>query len=441
MIEEKPPNDDNAAEAQGVWPLSFCIENFADDYPNLEFDDDSIEKWVYSKKKILVRAVTWNLAGLPPPDDEHALSNVLPGNRCHLYVIGTEECERSIAQSAVNPSKKVWESYLTKYLGPRYVPLRSHTLQATHIIVFAHQGIAHLCHNISSTCVACGIGNTLGNKGGVSIRLEVGKTSLLFINSHLAAHQNAVSQRNQDVHTISRGILANYGIPIDTGIITYPPPPASPRPSDVGDPSIPSNAESASVNTNAPASADEASNSETLSNNPNPNPNPTPSTSERKNILESCADRIIFMGDMNYRILGTRSLVDTLLKRNMHEVMIKNDQLNISREQGLVFQNFVEPPLNFRPTYKLDTDSDQYDTSSKQRIPAWTDRILHSKTGVECTAYDADFSLRTSDHRPVYASFNISVGFDDHHIDEASRRKESESAPEFESKSQVCSIT
>lgn len=50
-------------------------------------------------------------------------------SRFHLYVVGTEECERSIAQSAVNTSKKAWEAHLTEILGPMYVPLRSHTLQ------------------------------------------------------------------------------------------------------------------------------------------------------------------------------------------------------------------------------------------------------------------------------------------------------------------------
>ena len=57
--------------------------------------------------------------------------------RFHIYVIGSEECERSIAQSAVNTSKKYWESYLTEVLGPMYVPLRSHTLQVSTALISA----------------------------------------------------------------------------------------------------------------------------------------------------------------------------------------------------------------------------------------------------------------------------------------------------------------
>lgn len=49
--------------------------------------------------------------------------------RFHVLVIGTEECERSIEASMINPSKKLWEAVLVDVLGDKYAPLRSHTLQ------------------------------------------------------------------------------------------------------------------------------------------------------------------------------------------------------------------------------------------------------------------------------------------------------------------------
>lgn len=44
-----------------------------------------------------------------------------------------------------------------------------------------------------------------------------------------------------------------------------------------------------------------------------------------------------------------------------------------------VFKDFIEAPINFAPTYKYDIFSDDYDTSEKNRIPSWTDRVLYRK--------------------------------------------------------------
>ena len=41
-----------------------------------------------------------------------------------------------------------------------------------------------------------------------------------------------------------------------------------------------------------------------------------------------------------------------------------------------VFRAFFEGKIAFPPTYKYDLFSDDYDTSEKMRIPAWTDRVL-----------------------------------------------------------------
>jgi hypothetical protein len=99
----------------------------------------------------------------------------------------------------------------------------------------------------------------------------------------------------------------------------------------------------------------------------------------------------------------------------------------------LISRLLAEPPLNFRPTYKLDIGADTYDSGSKQRIPAWADRILYVKSdGLSCTAYDSDTSLKTSDHRPVFASFEASI--------DISADSNERVHPTFTAESQVCSM-
>lgn len=108
----------------------------------------------------------------------------------------------------------------------------------------------------------------------------------------------------------------------------------------------------------------------------------------------------------------------------------------------------AEPPLNFKPTYKLDIDSDVYDTGSKQRIPAWADRVLFVPRGLSCIAYASDPTLRLSDHRPVYASFECDIQLNEgNHVylsHQVAGRHASMvvnlNSHEFTAESQVCSI-
>eukprot|EP00606_Chrysophyceae_sp_TOSAG23-5_P000802 GSChrysophyteH2.ASY1.ANO1.1608.1 assembled CDS len=358
-------------------------------------------------KHILARAVTWNLAAQAPPSLEDVRAVLLPVNRYHLYFIGTEECERSIAASAINPSKRNWELYLQEALGDLYMPLRAHTLQAMHLIVYAHRGIMHLCSDLTSGCIATGMGmgvGTLGNKGAVAVNMRLcGTTTLTVVNSHLAAHQNAVKKRNEEFRKIHRDMPSVRGE-------TPPSHPGAPTAS-----SVKNHASSAGEDSEVTAVQQEGGEGReggVLA---------TSTSGSSSLTLSQSADRVIFMGDMNYRIRGNRTAVDSLLMLNMHEVMLHNDQLQWSMEQGHIPAEYTEGPLNFKPTYKFDFGSNVYDSDKKQRIPSWTDRVLYVPAcegacvcvyvpdGLTCTAYNSDTTLKTSDHRPVYASFKVEV--------------------------------
>jgi inositol-1,4,5-trisphosphate 5-phosphatase len=75
---------------------------------------------------------------------------------------------------------------------------------------------------------------------------------------------------------------------------------------------------------------------------------------------------------------------------------------------GLTFPYYSEARITFPPTYKYDLNSDQYDTSEKARIPAWCDRVLRKGDNIRQIHYN-DAPLRFSDHRPVYATFQVLV--------------------------------
>ncbi|RUS89988.1 hypothetical protein EGW08_002255, partial [Elysia chlorotica] len=132
-------------------------------------------------------------------------------------------------------------------------------------------------------------------------------------------------------------------------------------------------------------------------------------------------DRVFWCGDFNYRIdLGNEEVKSLVASGNLGALR-DMDQLNVQRGLGNTFQGFNEGQLNFNPTYKYDTFSDDYDTSEKNRIPAWTDRVLwrirpftdadaetvaEVEKSVRLLLYSRA-ELRTSDHRPVLGLFDV----------------------------------
>ncbi|KAM0255158.1 hypothetical protein ACHAQJ_006081 [Trichoderma viride] len=128
-------------------------------------------------------------------------------------------------------------------------------------------------------------------------------------------------------------------------------------------------------------------------------------------------DAIIWLGDFNYRIGLSSEAVRGLVKKRDLQTMYGNDQLNLQMVAGLAFQFYSEARIGFMPTYRFDIGTDDYDTSEKARIPAWTDRVLRKGAILRQTAYDSAPTLKFSDHRPVYATFDCRVSL----VDEAHR--------------------
>jgi len=75
-------------------------------------------------------------------------------------------------------------------------------MNALHLTVFVHRSIIGCVKGIESAQVSTGVGNFMGNKGGIGITLNVCGTSLLFLNCHLASGQKQVEKRNNDFERI-----------------------------------------------------------------------------------------------------------------------------------------------------------------------------------------------------------------------------------------------
>jgi len=123
-------------------------------------------------------------------------------------------------------------------------------------------------------------------------------------------------------------------------------------------------------------------------------------------------DMVIWLGDFNYRIELPDEQVRSLIYAHDYDGLYQHDQLNHAMSTAAAFPYYLEGEIKFSPTYKYDNGTDTYDTSDKQRIPAWCDRILYKGKGLRELMYDTA-PLRFSDHRPVYARFHCTLSVAD----------------------------
>ncbi|KAK6191374.1 hypothetical protein SNE40_003083 [Patella caerulea] len=272
-----------------------------------------------------------------------------------IYAIGFQEIvdlNASNIMKASTTNAQEWQKELMKTISRdhKYVVLTSIQLVGVVLYVFIRPHLAPYIRDVAVEKVKTGFGGATGNKGGVAIRFLMHTTSICFVCAHLAAGQSQVNDRNADYTEIMR----RMSFPMDRSIQSH--------------------------------------------------------------------DYVFWCGDFNYRIDMTGDEVKECVRNNELEPLQECDQLNKEREQGRTFQGFKEAKTNFPPTYKYDLFSDDYDTSEKCRAPAWTDRVLWRRRNVlpeqdgEDHSEDSDkpilytrAELRTSDHRPVIAMFDIEV--------------------------------
>jgi phosphatidylinositol-bisphosphatase len=120
---------------------------------------------------------------------------------------------------------------------------------------------------------------------------------------------------------------------------------------------------------------------------------------------------VYWFGDLNYRINDlTSDEVKAQIETGRFESLFEYDQLRQQQLLRRAFVDFQEAPIRYQPTYKYDPGTNQWDSSEKNRPPAWCDRILWSGLEpVKCLVYRSHAQLRLSDHKPVSALFAAPV--------------------------------
>ncbi|KAH7335893.1 Endonuclease/exonuclease/phosphatase [Rhizoctonia solani] len=153
-------------------------------------------------RDLSIRVGTFNVNGqdpiqslrpwLCPPDATTAISD--------LIVLGFQELDLSTEALLVSTTtlrEDLWCEALMRdlaELGDEYVKLTSKQLVGVLIVVLIRRPILPLLapSGVASSNAGVGILGTMGNKGGVALRLQLMDTALVFMNAHLAASAYAV---------------------------------------------------------------------------------------------------------------------------------------------------------------------------------------------------------------------------------------------------------
>lgn len=263
-----------------------------------------------------------------------------------------------------------WEAALQETLGPSHVLLFSTGLGTLHLALFIRRDLIWFCSVAEDASFSTRTGTAFRTKGAVAIALMLFGTSFLFVTAHLTAHQDKVKERVNDIKRIIRNLDLPKELPI---------------------------------------------------------------RHKSKDVTQNF-DCVFWCGDLNFRLAQPREEViqwvtDTCFPQQS-PVNLHKDQLRTILNEGAVLRGFEEAPIMFPPTYKYDPGTQNFDSSSKQRTPAYTDRILfkgkghtrgyirrvsHESTNsykdgvIECLVYDSVPSICTSDHKPVWGVFKTTV--------------------------------
>jgi hypothetical protein len=349
---------------------------------------DTLVSSMDTAKDIQVSVVTWNLAEDSPEEEDARFirefrKRGVDGKGSDFVLISGQECENIKPRRTEGRRSREFRRLMVKMLGKRFVPIAIHQLGGIQFGLFCRRSILSEVESVSVADVTCGIGNVFHNKGGIaafvqmkarnkadSILNHAKSVKMLFVTAHLAAHVKNAEARDADFWRIMTELEAQAPLSF----------------------------------VKQTADSEHSSGTELL----------------------GSADRLFFCGDLNYRLDLPREIMEhsiqqinelvnlgddqsTQKAKALRAALLRHDQLRSTMAARRAFVDLAEGEITFSPTFKFDKNSDDFDTSHKQRIPAWTDRILFKPIGTRVLEYKSVLDARQSDHRPVHATFRVNL--------------------------------
>ncbi|CAL1570264.1 unnamed protein product [Knipowitschia caucasica] len=264
-----------------------------------------------------------------------------------LYVFGSQE--NSVCDREWIESLR---SLLKEQTELDYKVIAIQTLWNIKLAVLVKPEHENRISHVGMSSVKTGIANTLGNKGAVGVSFMFNGTSFGFVNCHLTSGNEKIARRNQNYLDILR--LLSLG---DKQLSSFD--------------------------------------------------------------ISLRFTHLFWLGDLNYRLDMDIQEILNYINRKEFEPLLKVDQLNLEREKNKVFLRFAEEEISFPPTYRYERGSrdtyvwqKQKATGMRTNVPSWCDRILwksYPETHIVCNSYGCTDDVVTSDHSPVFATYEVGV--------------------------------
>ena len=179
----------------------------------------------YKTLSYSICCLTYNMHGLAPSLEQiNQLLGIHKEKNFDIYVIGSQECLRSIFKSLFYSNKSIWEKQLKDYFGNEYENIQSVTLAAIHLIILVKKTIKNNITQIKYNSVKTGVNNFLGNKGAVGIWFTLFNLNIMIINCHLDSNNKCPEKRNNNFEYIMTNMnpyIKNIDFLIFMGDLNY----------------------------------------------------------------------------------------------------------------------------------------------------------------------------------------------------------------------------